>query len=83
MAFHLDWWMPLSLFQESVDAEGPVVEKIMSSRLVKKQVSAVCKGGGDPSGVAFPVWRWVWWGRGGSGGSGVRGQPAKASLFYM
>lgn len=29
------------LFQESVDAEGPVVEKIMSSRSVKKQVSTI------------------------------------------
>lgn len=28
-------------FKESVDAEGPVVEKIMSSRSVKKQVSAI------------------------------------------
>lgn len=34
-----------SLFQESVDAEGPVVEKIMSSRSVKKQVSAECRRG--------------------------------------
>lgn len=33
--------MPLSLLQESVDAEGPVVEKIMSCRSVKKQVSTV------------------------------------------
>lgn len=29
------------IFQESVDAEGPVVEKIMSSRSVKKQVSTI------------------------------------------
>jgi hypothetical protein len=50
MACQWDRLIPLSLFQESVDAEGPVVEKIMSSRLVKKQVSgALCKDE-DPMG---------------------------------
>lgn len=50
--------MPLSLLQESVDAEGPVVEKIMSCRSVKKQVSTLQRWkpmGWDLPGCLLPL----------------------------